>query len=187
MGFLFKHRAGLIALIAFGLAGCTSSNQIGFTRQTPDEFAVTTRKPLELPPDFTLVPPSAALPSEDGRPSIRQILQDDDGGEDLQGAVFITDEDSADALFLVELGVDQVLPDIRQTVNRESTELTLDRENFVDQIVFWQDTPEGDALDAAGEAQRIRQALDQDAPLTTGTSPIIRWRRQAPLEGLFRP
>jgi hypothetical protein len=47
-----------VSLLA--LAGCESlRNEAGLTKQPPDEFAVTTKAPLIIPPDFNLRPPSA--------------------------------------------------------------------------------------------------------------------------------
>ncbi|MEO8896367.1 MAG: DUF3035 domain-containing protein [Rhizomicrobium sp.] len=41
------------------LAACdTFREQAGLTKQSPDEFAVTTKAPLIIPPDFNLRPPS---------------------------------------------------------------------------------------------------------------------------------
>src|SRR3954469_19468556 len=47
------------------LAGCGSSQlsrTFGLTRDAPDEFTVTTRAPLSLPPDFSLRPPRPGAP-----------------------------------------------------------------------------------------------------------------------------
>src|SRR4051794_11250367 len=60
--------AGLLAACA-GMAGCSGdqiSRSLGFTRDAPDEFTVTTRAPLAMPPSFALPPPSpgAARPQE---------------------------------------------------------------------------------------------------------------------------
>src|SRR3954467_9125253 len=46
---------------ALGLAACSGdelTRTFGLTRDAPDEFQVTTRAPLSMPPDFTLRPPS---------------------------------------------------------------------------------------------------------------------------------
>ena len=41
------------------VGGCDSLRQeAGLTKQSPDEFAVTTKAPLIIPPDFNLRPPS---------------------------------------------------------------------------------------------------------------------------------
>ena len=43
------------------LAGCGNGDSVsrafGLTRDAPDEFKVTTRAPLSMPPDYTLRPP----------------------------------------------------------------------------------------------------------------------------------
>src|SRR3954447_7642403 len=47
------------------LAGCSSdklSRTFGLTRDAPDEFTVTTRAPLSMPPDFSLRPPRPGAP-----------------------------------------------------------------------------------------------------------------------------
>src|ERR1700712_2367976 len=54
---------------ALGLAACSGdelTRNFGLTRDAPDEFQVTTRAPLSMPPDFTLRPPrpGASRPQE---------------------------------------------------------------------------------------------------------------------------
>jgi hypothetical protein len=46
--------ASLVALAACG----SLREEAGLTKQSPDEFAVTTKAPLIIPPDFNLRPPS---------------------------------------------------------------------------------------------------------------------------------
>src|SRR4051795_5357036 len=53
----------------FGLAACSGdelTRTFGLTRDAPDEFQVTTRAPLSMPPDFSLRPPrpGASRPQE---------------------------------------------------------------------------------------------------------------------------
>ena len=70
-----------VALIAAaGLAGCNSTSQaLGLSKVTPDEFRIVTKAPLVVPPDYALRPPS---PSEarcrrTGRPepSVRFMMR----------------------------------------------------------------------------------------------------------------
>lgn len=60
--------AALVCLPAMGLlVGCSDFRQIvGLDQTVPDEFAVETRAPLTIPPDFDLRPPKpgAARPQE---------------------------------------------------------------------------------------------------------------------------
>ena len=53
------------ALLPLALAGCGNndlSRTFGMTRDAPDEFQVTTRAPLSMPPDFMLRPPRPGAP-----------------------------------------------------------------------------------------------------------------------------
>ena len=53
--------AGLLLLCgaALALSGCQSLREsAGLTKKSPDEFAVTTKAPLVIPPDFALRPPT---------------------------------------------------------------------------------------------------------------------------------
>jgi hypothetical protein len=60
---------GLTTIAAcLAIAGCGDnlSRTIGLTRDAPDEFTVTTRAPLSMPPDFDVRPPrpGASRPQE---------------------------------------------------------------------------------------------------------------------------
>ena len=61
-----RARTLLIPLaVAALLAGCSGddlSRTFGVTRDVPDEFVVTTRAPLSMPPDFQLRPPRPGAP-----------------------------------------------------------------------------------------------------------------------------
>ena len=59
------YRIVFVAACGFGLAACSGdelTRTFGLTRDAPDEFQVTTRAPLSMPPDFTLRPPRPAPP-----------------------------------------------------------------------------------------------------------------------------
>jgi hypothetical protein len=57
--------AVLLAAAATGLTGCDSFKKaIGMEKTSPDEFAVESRAPLTIPPDFDLRPPQPGA----GRP-----------------------------------------------------------------------------------------------------------------------
>ena len=56
-------RAALVACLAL-LAGCgaDTARTFGLTRDPPDEFQVSSRAPLTVPPDFNLRPPQPGQP-----------------------------------------------------------------------------------------------------------------------------
>jgi Protein of unknown function (DUF3035) len=52
-------RFAIVGASLAALAACSSlREEAGLTKQSPDEFAVTTKAPLIIPPDFNLRPPS---------------------------------------------------------------------------------------------------------------------------------
>jgi hypothetical protein len=59
---LLKAVLGL-SLCAVALAGCDDLRKAaGLNKKSPDEFAVTTKAPLVIPPDFNLRPPTPGAP-----------------------------------------------------------------------------------------------------------------------------
>ena len=53
----------LAAVSLVALAGCDSLRRdAGLTKQSPDEFAVVTKAPLIIPPNFNLQPPAPGAP-----------------------------------------------------------------------------------------------------------------------------
>src|SRR5215470_14462245 len=64
----FLHAALALGLCASALGGCDSlRNAAGLTKKSPDEFAVTTKAPLVIPPDFNLRPPTPGAPPSNTR------------------------------------------------------------------------------------------------------------------------
>src|ERR1700719_5090518 len=50
----------IVCAIAVSVAGCDTIRQAaGQDKQSPDEFAVVTKAPLVIPPDYNLRPPTA--------------------------------------------------------------------------------------------------------------------------------
>ena len=70
---------------ALSISGCTDLKKaIGLEKSSPDEFAVESRAPLEMPPDFDLRPPQpgASRPQEKSSNKLaRQVIEDAGPGE----------------------------------------------------------------------------------------------------------
>ena len=57
------RRLSAVLLCAVALSGCGSLRDLaGLQKKSPDEFAVTTKAPLVIPPDFNLRPPMPGAP-----------------------------------------------------------------------------------------------------------------------------
>jgi hypothetical protein len=94
MSFYRQFRGGHRAVLAVSLlcsagalliSGCTDLKRaIGIEKTSPDEFAVESRAPLEMPPDFDLRPPQpgASRPQEKSSDKLaRQVIEEAGPGE----------------------------------------------------------------------------------------------------------
>ena len=179
-----------VALVASGCSG--TRDALGLGKRQPDEFAVYTRAPLSLPPDYGLRPPApgsaraaALAPRDEARFAVTgggmmPLGSDRQGNPVPAGA-------SPGAYALLErsgaLGVD---PDIRDIVNQETSILATTDRSFTERLMFWSTPTEyGTVVDPAEEARRINENQALGRPVTAGTTPTIERRQKALLEGIF--
>lgn len=184
-------RLPLAAVAAFlmllPLYGCGSPREaLGLDKQSPDEFAVVTRAPLSLPPDYGLRPPKpgAQRPQEETvNQSARAILVRDVA---VAPSGNLPDSTAGERALLTAAGALNPDPTIRQKVNRDSSILAGEDDGFIDSLIFWQDRPEpGTVIDADKEARRLRETAALGDPPTKGRSPRIERRPKGWLEGIF--
>jgi hypothetical protein len=166
------------------LGGCTSqeSNVFGEEKRSPDEFAVYSRAPLSLPPDFGLRPPKPGA----GRPQTltprndaRDALLSNSGvgaANSVPPAPQAESEQTPGIRALLEnTGANQANPDIRSLVNNETAALSgTNDESFADNILFWRQTTglKGAIINPAVEERRMRKAqaagnVNEEAPAPT--------------------
>ena len=179
---------GALALAAT-LSACEGGigDALGLGKSAPDEFAVVRNAPLTLPPDFTLRPPrpGEARPNEESvREQARVALFNE------AGALAIDDSTAAatqgEAAFVERAGAADVDPNIRHIVDREFSGYASEDESFIDSLLFWQEEQlPGEVVDAAAEAERLRENAEAGKPVTAGETPTIKRREKAPLEGIF--
>ncbi len=180
-------RAILLSLAALSLAACGADlrRSIGLTKTPPDEFTVVSRAPLQVPPEFGLRPPQpgAARPNElSARDQARVAVF---GATPTQDQA-LADRPAGEADLLKRTGAVGVDNAIRDTVNRESALLAKENTTFADALIFWRDPPPpGVPVDAAKEAERLRQNAAAGNPVTTGDTPVIRRKRRALFDTIF--
>ena len=178
---------GALALVA-ALSACEGGigDALGLGKKAPDEFAVVRSAPLTLPPDFTLRPPrpGEARPNEESpRDQARNALLSEAGAADEPATVSAS---QGEAAFIEQAGAGDVDPNIRHVVDREFSGYASEDESFVDSLIFWQDDdPPGEVVDAAAEAERLRENIEAGRPITGDETPTIRRRDKALLEGVF--
>jgi hypothetical protein len=155
--------------LAATLAGCggDTARSLGFTRDPPDEFQVTTRAPLSVPPRMTDLPlptPGAPRPQDQAR-APAAIL----GGG---GAASAAAPSGAERALLAQAGT-PVAGDVRRAVDAESQRLDRPERSVVDRLMFWREPPPpGIAVDSARESQRLRENAALGRETTDGVTPI---------------
>ena len=180
---------GALALAA-ALSACEGGigDALGLGKKAPDEFSVVRSAPLTLPPEFTLRPPR---PGEEGpgeAPVSEQARSALLGGADAGAAdgTAAGPKSEGEAAFIEQAGAADVDPNIRHMVDREYSGYASEDESFVDSLIFWrEEEPRGEVVDAAAEAERLRENIEAGEPVTGGETPTIRRREKALLEGIF--
>ncbi len=174
------------------LAGCSCvQEQFSLTSTPPDEFRVTTRAPLAVPPDFNLRPPTPGEPRPQEGTATQQAKQvifraSENAGLALEEAMPADGRTVGERALLVEAQADQSQSDIRQVVERESRTLREEDGYLYDVLVFWRDKePPGQIIDAEAEAKRLQENAALGKPVTAGETPTIERKKKALLEGIF--
>ena len=188
-----RARGIVAALGALTLAATLSAcggglgDALGFGKSAPDEFAVVRSAPLTIPPDFKLRPPQPGAPRPNEasvREQAEDVLLQEAGTGSLDAAT--TPASQGEAAFIERAGATGIDPDIRRIVDREFSGYASEDESFVDSLIFWrEDQPAGEVVDAAAEAERLRENIEEGKPVTAGETPTIKRRKKALLEDLF--
>lgn len=184
--------AVLLASFATGLAGCENvQEQLGLTQTPPDEFAVYSRAPLSMPPDFALLPPAPGAPRPQEVTPTQQAevaLFSNSGaytfGTDLANTG--PTQSRGEQAFLQSAGATGIDPSIRTLVDTETQADIEASDQFINELVFWQTpTPYGTVIDPVAEQQRIQENAALGVPITTGETPVIERKQKGILEDLF--
>ena len=173
--------AGLAMLLA-GCSGDKLSRTFGLTRDAPDEFTVTTRAPLSMPPDFNLRPPRPGVPRPQDVPERTQAE------EALVPQMALGTPQAAQspgqAALLQQTGP-AAPADIRDRVDRDAR-MAPTNDGFVDKLLYWGKPDNQQAIvDAGKESQRLRDNAALGQSQETGQTPIIQPRRKGWFQDLF--
>jgi hypothetical protein len=144
---------------AIALVGCQSIREAtGLAKEPPDEFAVVTKAPLVVPPEFNLMPP------REGAPPTNQIEPTEaaqsalfDPADPAAAAKSITgDYSEAEKVLLANAGAAKADPSIRQQIASDGRAMEAADDSFTNEILFWRDpTDQGVNVDADAEAKRL--------------------------------
>ncbi|MCE9650998.1 MAG: DUF3035 domain-containing protein [Parvibaculum sp.] len=179
---------GALSLTLAACGGDSLKDTLGYGKNAPDEFAIVTKAPLVIPPDFSLRPPQpgVARPQEAGfEPSISAQRA-------LMGDASVVGNDVAsgtpgEQALLANTGGNEANPRIRQVVNSEMRTLVEKDKTFTQDVLFWQQKPAPDArtVDAAAESRRIEQNEAQGKSVTEGETPSVKPEKPGFFSGLW--
>ena len=141
--------------IFFLLYGCGGiKEKVGLIKKAPDEFQVYKKKPLSVPPNFDLRPPS------DG-----EIVKDEDNNEEI----LFSNEDKkdenltlSDEILLIAIGEKNTEKNIRKTLNEDNSIEEVDK-SIIDKILDFDITQKvkvndgKEEIDAEKEKERIEK------------------------------
>lgn len=156
------------------LSGCDDTKRaLGINKSIPDEFAVVRRAPLVMPPDFNLRPPAPGSERPQEGTTSQQARNALIGRNRLDG--YRVRGFSQGEVELLDLaGADQIIPNVRDTLDRETSAFAKETDSFTDRLVFWSDNRQmGTPIDPMAEQKRLNenQALGKNA--NEGPIPVI--------------
>jgi hypothetical protein len=159
-----------VSALALSVSACGNFKEaIGATKQAPDEFAIQTRAPLAVPPDFSLKTPTPGAPRpQDADVSVR-------ARQALLGNAPSRPATEGETALLANAGTDKADPAIRSNLMTEQRQRRSEaaRYSYADAVLFWQSSPadQGQPLDAAEESKRLNESQVVNAETTTGAAP----------------
>lgn len=183
-----RYRRGVCAAALTGVlltvGACGGAREtFGLNNQAPDEFQVTARAPLTLPPDYRLRPPAPGK----GRPqekSTRDAAKEVVIGKAETPNAALPGLSQGESALLARIGASTKDSAIRATVNRESAILADDETTLLSRVLFWQKRePSGQVVDAQKESKRIQENLALGSYVTKGPVPSIKRRSKGWFEG----
>jgi Protein of unknown function (DUF3035) len=150
----------VVLLSSVALGGCEQvRDAAGGGKESPDEFAVVTKAPLVIPPDFNLKPPKpGAAPTNQSEPTqaAASALFTQDPAQ--VAATLPATMSAGERYFLAAAGVQNSDPAIRQQLASDTANMRGADDSFTSNVLFWQGpgpAPGSTPVDANAEARRI--------------------------------
>ncbi len=169
-----KYLICAAALLTLPLSGCSNVKEsLGLEKESPDEFAVITRAPLEMPSNTALPPPRLGIPRPQEKATISQAKEAVFGEDNQQAPSSTTSVENA---LLQKAGTHDLDPNIRSTINEETKELKYRNRPVAEKLLNIAIGDEGASatvVDAKKELDRIKKNTEEGKNITYGKTPII--------------
>ena len=165
------------------MAGCGSNvkdsvrDTLGLNKNAPDEFAVRTRAPLEIPQKLILRPPQPGIQRPQEKTAIVTAKEAVFGEDTVKKAQEPSqNQDNIEGVLLEKSGADKVSDDIRNLVDQE-TNAIIDRNKPVAQklldLASGEEASSATIVDAKAEYERIKKNLEEGKSVLEGETPMI--------------
>lgn len=165
-------RVAMLAGVATALVGCESIREAaGVEKTPPDEFAVVTKAPLVIPPDYNLKPPKpGAPPTNQSSPTdAAQIALTGTDPEAIKAGLPDT-YSPEEKTVLANTGAASADHAIRQQIAADAKAMSTASDSFTDELLF-RDKPNpdlGHPVDADTEHDRLASAKTAGQTPTEG-------------------
>lgn len=149
-----KTILALSAVLALSACSEGTKQDLGLINTPPDEFAVVTRAPLSVPPDYALRPPRPGMARPMEMSTKEEARKTVFGEKDVKTTGSYVDSEKYSG-FLGKFGIEEVNPDIREIVD---TEDPTDNRTTAERLLRLKGTEDlGDPIDPNAEYQRLRE------------------------------
>lgn len=132
----------LLSLALPSLAACsTIRDYAGMGKVSPDEFAVVTKAPLIIPPDYNLRPPApGAAPTNEAPPAdaARAALFDNPTQASSAAKLAPGAYSRSEQALLIAAHVERANPSIRKQLQSDEASMQGADEDFTNSVLFWQ-------------------------------------------------
>ena len=171
-----------VCVATLALGACSGiKEELGLTRNSPDEFTVVKRAPLTLPPEYNLRPPG----------SVDSTMASGRTAGAARAAVFgettagTSNYDNAEDAFLAKAGATDTNPEIRSVIERENGYISVENRSTVEKLLRREGRPdEAVVVDPVKEKERLDSNSQAGVPLNSGDVPVIE-NKQTTLEKIF--
>jgi hypothetical protein len=153
----------VVSGLAVLLVGCNSIREAaGITKQPPDEFAVVTKAPLVIPPDFNLRPPKpGASPTNQQDPTMEAKIDLTGTTPGEEAATQTRTVSDAEKALLAKTGAETADHKIRQQLEAENKQMEASDDSFTNKVLFGAQPDQGKPVNAEAEAARLSDARAQ--------------------------
>lgn len=156
------RKLALGGLMALSLAACDKETKenLGLATVAPDEFAVVTRAPLSVPPDYALRPPVPGKQRPMELSTQAEARQTVFGVKDVDQAGVAKSDASMSGGFLDRVGANNADSSIRDVIDAEAVNGADDNRPVAEKLMFWSsddDADKGTPIDPKEEMQRLEQ------------------------------